>query len=140
LAREQSEKNWWLGRGEAVACHVAVVLGLMLIGRRHFLDPTAGMAAATFYLMLPYTGMYVGQVQHVLPTALIVWAIVDFHWPGLAGFLLGLATGTAYFPALLVPIWTSFYWRRGAGRFLVASLVVLPVPTSLASISVFAAP
>lgn len=138
LAREQGEKNWWLARGEAVACHLAVVLGLMMIGRRHFLDPTAGMAAATFYLMLPYTGMYVGQVHHVLPMAMVIWALVVFPWPSLTGFLLGLATGTAYFPALLLPIWTSFYWRRGAGRFLAAFVLALAVTMIVAMIGLLA--
>jgi hypothetical protein len=35
----------------------------------------------------------------------------------LAGLLLGLAAGTAYFPVVACPLWISFYWRRGAGRF-----------------------
>ena len=122
LAREWIEPRWWLARGSAVVCHVAVVLGLVLVGRRHFHDATAGMAAATFYLMLPYTGLYVSQVHHVLPMALVVWALVVYPWPILSGLLLGLATGAAYFPALLLPIWVSFYWGRGAGRFLLAFL------------------
>lgn len=125
LAREWIEPGWWLNRGSAVTCHLAVVIGLVLIGRRHFHDPTAGMAAATFYLLLPYTGMYVGQVHHILPMAMVVWALVVYPWPLLSGFLLGLATGTAYFPVLLLPIWTGFYWRRGVGRFLFAFLVAV---------------
>jgi hypothetical protein len=125
LAREWIEPGWWLNRGSAVTCHLAVVLGLLLIGRRHFHDATAGMAAATFYLLLPYTGMYVGQVHHILPMAMVVWALVVHPWPLLSGFLLGLATGAAYFPVLLVPIWIGFYWRRGVGRFLFAFLVAV---------------
>jgi hypothetical protein len=35
-----------------------------------------------------------------------------------AGLFLGLAAGTAFFPALLAPVWVGYYWRRGAGRFL----------------------
>jgi hypothetical protein len=127
LAREWIEPRWWLARGSAVVCHVAVVLGLVFIGRRHFHDPTAGMAAATFYLMLPYTGLYVSQVHHVLPIALVVWALVVYPWPMLSGLLLGLASGAAYFPALLLPIWMSFYWGRGAGRFLIAFLFAVGV-------------
>jgi hypothetical protein len=134
LAREQSERNWWRERGGAVACHLAVVLGLVLVGRRHFLDPTAGMAAATLYLMLPYTGMYVGQLQHVLPMALVVWALVVFPWPMLAGFLFGLAAGSTYFPALLLPIWLGFYWRRGAGRFFIALVFAVAFTLALAAL------
>src|SRR5262245_13502801 len=124
----------WLARGSAVTCHLAVVLGLVLIGRKHFLDPAAGIAAATFYLMLPYTGMFVGQIHHVLPIAMVVWAIVVCPWPLLAGFLLGLAAGTAYFPALLLPIWTGYFWRRGAGRFVVAFLLTAGLTLTLAAI------
>src|SRR5262245_5193829 len=124
----------WLARGSAVTCHLAVVVGLVLIGRRHFQDPAAGMAAATFYLMLPYTGMFVGQVHHVLPIAMVVWALVVCPWPMLSGFLLGLAAGTAYFPTLLLPIWTGYYWRRGAGRFLIVFLLTAGLTLTLAAI------
>jgi hypothetical protein len=113
----------WLMQTLAVLCHLAVAAGLVVIGRRHFQDAPAGMAAATFYLMLPYTGHHVGQVHHVWPTALLVWAIVAYRRPALAGAFLGLAAGTIYFPALLLPLWLSFYWRRGAGRFLTAFLL-----------------
>lgn len=104
----------------ALLCHLAVVMGLIVVGSRHFQDAHGGMAAATFYLLLPYTGLYVGQWHHVWPMALIVWAIAAYRLPTIAGFLLGLATGTVYFPALLYPLWLSFYWRRGTGRFTLA--------------------
>jgi len=111
---------WLTARTFAVLCHVAVVAGLIFIGSKHFQDAAAGMAAATFYLMLPYTGLYVGQVDHVWPAALMVWSLAAYRLPMLAGLLLGLASVTAYSPALTFPIWLSFYWKRGAGRFLVA--------------------
>ncbi len=117
------ELRFWVQRGLAVLCHLAVVIGLIVIGCRHFQDATAGMAAATFYLMLPYTGQYVGQLHHVWPIALMVWALACYRKPTLAGVLLGLAAGTAYFPALVFPVWVSFYWRRGAGRFAAAFLL-----------------
>ena len=108
---------WLTKRTFALLCHVAVVAGLIFIGAKYFQDVAAGMAAATFYLMLPYTGLYVGQVNHVWPAALLVWALAAYRLPMLAGMLLGLASVTAYFPALTLPIWLSFYWKRGAGRF-----------------------
>jgi hypothetical protein len=83
------------------------------------------MAMATFYLLLPYTGMLVGQAVHAWPGALLVWAIATYRYPMLTGTLLGLATGTSVFPLLLVPAWVSFYSGRGAGRFLVAWGVAL---------------
>jgi hypothetical protein len=109
-----------LKRTIAMLCHLAVAVGLVVIGARHFQDAAAGMAAATFYLMLPYTGLFIGQLLHVWPMAFMVWALAAYRRPTLAGFFLGLAAGTAYFPALVFPLWASFYWGRGAGRFAVA--------------------
>ena len=123
--REQFGARFWLMRSFAVLGHMAVVLGLIFIGRWHFHDAAAGMAAATFYLMAPYTGLFVGQAHHVWPMALVIWALASYRTPMLAGMFLGLAAGTMYFPAVLLPIWFSFYWRRGMGRFLFAFLVTV---------------
>src|SRR5207244_12817162 len=116
--RPQFAAEFWLSRAFAVLGHLAVVLGLMFIGRWHFQDVTAGMAAATFYLMVPYTGLYVGQAHHVWPMALVVWALCTYRLPMLAGAFLGLAAGTMYFPVVLLPAWFRFSWRRGAARSL----------------------
>jgi hypothetical protein len=110
----------WVTRTLAMLCHLAVALGLIMVGARHFQDAPAGMAAATFYLMLPYTGLFIGQLLHVCPMAFMVWALVTYRKPTLAGFFLGLAAGTSYFPALVFPLWLSFYRRRGAARFAAA--------------------
>jgi hypothetical protein len=109
--------EFWVERTSAILCHLAIVTALACIGWRHFQDAHAGIAAATFYLLLPYTAYYVEQVHHVLPTALLIWAVAAYKRPCAAGLLLGLAAGTGYFPAFLFPAWLSFYWRRGAGRF-----------------------
>src|SRR5262245_17099363 len=122
LAQQPFER--WVLRGFALLCHLACVAGLVLVGRLHFQDGLGGMAAATFYLILPYTGHHVGQAHHVWPAALLVWALVAYRKPMIAGSLLGLAAGTAYFPALLFPLWFSFYWRRGAGRFAAAFVLM----------------
>lgn len=105
-------------RGFAVIGQLTVVLGLLTMGRLHFQDASAGLAAAVFYLLLPYTGMFIRDVDHVWPMAIVVWALVAYRWPSLSGFLLGLAAGPFYYPALLLPVMISFYWKRGAGRFL----------------------
>ncbi len=114
------EVAFWVGRSLALLCHLAVVAGLIYVGWRHFQDVHAGMAAATFYLLLPYTAYHVGHWHHVWPMALIVWAVALYRRPTLAGLFLGLAAGSVYFPALIFPVWLSFYWRRGAGRFAAA--------------------
>jgi hypothetical protein len=125
---------FWVQCISATICHLAIVVGLVIIGWRHFQDAHAGVAAATFYLLLPYTAYHVDQVHHVLPTAFLVWAVAAYRRPILAGILLALAFGSAYFAILLVPAWASFYWRRGTGRFLggfiVTAAVVLAVMVS----------
>lgn len=134
LARESLTDYTWLLRSVAVFCHLLVVVGLALIGRFHFQDTASGMAAATFYLILPYTGLFVGQAHHVWPMALIVWAVLFYRYPTVAGTLLGVAGATSYFPALIVPLWASFYWRRGAGRFLLAALVSAAICLSVTGV------
>jgi hypothetical protein len=88
------------------------------------------MAAATFYLLLPYTYLLMpyatpldGQWYDVWPTALLVWALALYRRPTCAGLLLGVAAASVSYPLLLAPLWLSFYWRRGAGRFLAACLL-----------------
>ncbi len=130
----------WVLRALAVLCHLAVAGGLVYIGIRHFQDAHAGVAAATFYLLLPYTGHHVGQLHHVWPTALLIWAIAVYRRPLLAGIFLGLAAGTIYFPALLFPLWLSFYWRRGAGRFSAAFLVTVALSVAGTAIALWCSP
>jgi hypothetical protein len=115
----------WAVAALAFAGHGAVVIGLVLVAWRHFQDVAAGMAAATFYLMLPYTGFYVGQLPHVVPMALFLGTILVHRRPTLTGILLGIATAATYFPLFAVPIWVSFYRQRGTGRFLAAFLLSL---------------
>jgi hypothetical protein len=130
-AASAAEINFWVGRGLAMLCHLAIVAGLIVIGCWHFQDVSAGMAMATFYLLLPYTAVHVGQVHHVWPAALVIWAVTLYRQPTVAGLLLGLAAGSVYFPVLLFPLWLSFYWRRGAGRFSAAFLLAAGVSLAL---------
>jgi hypothetical protein len=117
----------WVERGLTMLCHLSIVVGLVLIGWRHFDDLHAGVAAATFYLLLPYTYLLMphaslgfGRWYHAWPMALMVWAVFCYRRPVLAGAFLGLAAGSVFFPAWTVPVWLSFYWRRGAWRFALA--------------------
>jgi hypothetical protein len=112
------DTRFWVGRSLAILCHLAIFAGLLVVGCRHFNDLHGGMAAATFYLLLPYTAFHIDQWHHVWPMALVVWAVVFYRKPALAGLLLGLAAGTVYFPLLVLPVWLSFYRGRGNGRFL----------------------
>ncbi len=116
-----AETRYWVTRTLGVVGHLTVVLGLAAVGWRAFGDLPTGIAAACLYLLLPYTAFHVGQVHHVLPAALLVWAIYFYRSPGLAGVLIGLAAGTAFFPVLLLPAWGQFYRGRGLGRFLLGA-------------------
>ncbi|MCA9261416.1 MAG: hypothetical protein KDA61_19505 [Planctomycetales bacterium] len=102
----------------AIASQVAIVVGLVTMGIKHFDNPAAGVSSAVLYLLLPYTALWTGSVQHALPAALLVWAVVLYRVPWLSGMMLGLACGTIYYPAFLLPLWCSFYWDRGLKRFL----------------------
>lgn len=107
-------------RAMAFLSHLAVLLGLIAVGRWHFSDTNLGLAMGTLYLLLPITAYDVTKVNHLLPAALIVWAVAAHRQPTVAGGLLGLACGTLFFPVFLLPIWMSFYWGRGATKFTLA--------------------
>lgn len=109
----------------AILSQLAIVLGLVLVGMRHFDNLKTGIAAATLYLLLPYTAMWTGSVTHALPGALLVWAVVMYRRPLLAGAMIGLAFGTIYYPLFLLPLWIAFYWRRGLWRFLIGALAMV---------------
>lgn len=108
----------WAERIVAIILHLAVVVGLALIGARHFRDAPTGVGMAALYLMLPYTAYHVSQIHHVWPAAFTVWAVYAYRRPVLSGALLGVAAGTTFFPVLLFPLWFGFYrGGRGSGRF-----------------------
>lgn len=109
----------------AVLSQLLIVVGMVLIAVRHFDLPRMGIAAATLYLLLPYTAIWTGDNTHVLPGAILVWAIFFYRRPIISGGLLGLAFGTFYYPIFLLPLWISFYWQRGLYRMLIGFTVVV---------------
>ncbi len=108
----------WTARIIAILAHLAVILGLVAIGRNLFGDFETGIAMGTLYMLLPCTAYDVQKVTHVLPAAFIVWAIYNFRRPVWSGVLMGLASGTLFFPIFLIPLWAGFYGREAIGRFL----------------------
>ena len=101
----------------AIISQLAIVAGIVAIGWLHFENVRLGIAAAVLYLLLPYTALMTGRVDHALPGALIVWAIAAYRRPLISGALIGLAIGTIYYPVFLLPLWCGFYWERGIRRF-----------------------
>lgn len=117
-------------RAMAILSHLAIVLGMVMIGYYHFDNIKTGIAAATLYLLMPYTAQYTARVDHVLPAALLVCAIASYRRPSVAGMWMGLAMGVVYYPVFLLPLWFSFYWQRGLLRFasgIAAALLVLVI-------------
>jgi hypothetical protein len=111
----------------AILGQVALVSGLVYIGYHHFYSFRNGVGIAVIYLMLPYTSLFSGHVMHLLPAALIVWAVALYRRPVWSGVLIGLATGVSYYPLFLLPLWISFYWDRGAWRFTWGALAALAI-------------
>ncbi len=107
--------------------HLSVVLGLVFIGYRHFDNIKTGIAAALLYLLLPYTAELIGFMRHVLPAAPLVWAILSYRRPMIAGMFIGLAIGLTYYPIFLLPLWLSFYWQRGVVRFIGGMIPTLAI-------------
>ena len=86
-----------------------------------------GIAAASLYLLLPYTSQMTGRVDYVVPALLLVWAVAAYRRPVLSGLLIGLAAGCIFYPIFLLPLWLSFYWKRGVFRFLIGLAIGLIV-------------
>lgn len=108
----------------AVLSHLAIVIALFVLGAKLFGDSHAGLAMALLHLLLPCTFYQAGEVIHVLPSALILWALVAWRRPQIAGSLFGLACGTLFFPVFLLPLWAAFYGKQNAWRFLGAFAAV----------------
>jgi hypothetical protein len=136
-------KNPWLpnlARIIAIVSNLLIVFGIVGVGYWHFDNIKTGIGAATMYLLLPYTAQMTGNVQHALPAALLVLAILSYRLPLVAGLLLGAGAGLVYYPFFLLPLWISFYWHRGLGRLLSGvgiSLAVLAVLLLLGGVTAF---
>lgn len=114
----------------AILSQIAIVAGLVLIGYRHFGSFPMGVGMATIFLLLPYTAQFSGDSMHLLPGALLVWAIACYRIPMLSGALIGLAAGVCYYPFFLLPLWISFYWLRGRKRFALGAMISIVIVVS----------
>jgi hypothetical protein len=63
----------------AILSQLAIVAGMVFIGWRHFDNTRLGIAAAVLYLLMPYTAWMNGSVDHVLPGALVIWAVAAYR-------------------------------------------------------------
>ncbi|MBL8852745.1 MAG: hypothetical protein JNK57_02120 [Planctomycetaceae bacterium] len=118
LQVQRNESMIWVAKLMAILSQFAIVAGLVWMGGQHFGSWQNGAGMATLYLMLPYTMQMSGAVDHVLPGALLLWAVVLYRYPFWSGLLFGLTMGLVYYPIFLLALWLSFYWERGARMFL----------------------
>ena len=132
-----ADVRFWVERVLAMACHLAVAVGLFMIGLRHFQDLTTGTALATLYLLLPYTAFHIGQFHLAWPAAFVTWAVFCYRRPLLSGWLLGLAAGSAFVPLLLFPLWVGFYAGRGAARFTAGFLTALGISLGVIAVALW---
>ncbi len=107
--------------------HIAIVVGLVQIGHCHFNNLVTGISAAMLYLLLPYVNQVTGRLDHVIPAALIIWAVVLYRRPLFSGLCLGAAAALMFHPIFLVPLWCSYYWKRGLFRFLIGAVGIILV-------------
>ncbi|MBX7105768.1 MAG: hypothetical protein K1X57_16920 [Gemmataceae bacterium] len=126
--------RWWVERTLAGACHLSVIAALVFIGTAHFGSIAAGVAAAAAYMVLPYLAFHMTQVHHVLPTAILLWAVAFYRQPRVAGVLIGVAAGAFGFPALVAPVWMSFYRGRGLGKFLTGFAIAAGIALAIAGL------
>jgi hypothetical protein len=129
-------------RVTAVLAHLALVVGIVLVGYRHFSNFQTGVAMASLYLILPYTAEATPRVDHVVPAVLLIWAVAAYRRPALAGILIGAVAGLIGYPLFLLPLWCSFYWRRGLIRFAAGilsglALLVVFLAVLLAALKLF---
>ena len=112
----------------AILAHLAAVIGIVLIGYRHFDSfQTQAWPPSALYLLMPYTSQMTGHVEHAVPAALLVWSVEAYRRPMVAGIIMGLAAGAVYYPLFLLPLWCSFYWQRGLVRFVMGVVITLLV-------------
>ena len=119
----------------AILSQIAIVAGLIYVGHAHFGNFQMGVAMATIFLMLPYTAQFAGDTMHLLPAALLVWAVACFDRPLVAGILIGSAAGVCYYPLFLLPLWVSFYWERGRREFVLGAVLAIALVVSSLSLT-----
>lgn len=118
--RLEDQEHWLpnVARILAILSNLAIVLGIVGVGYWHFDNVKTGIGCAVMYLLLPYTAQMTGNLEHIVPAALLVLALLAYRQPLVAGMLMGLAAGLVYYPLFLLPLWISFYWHRGLKRLL----------------------
>jgi hypothetical protein len=118
---EDATQSRWisnLARAFAILSNLAVIISIVGVGYWHFDNIKTGIGCAVMYLLLPYSAQMTGNLEHVAPAALMSLALLSYRQPFLSGCLMGFASGLVYYPLFLLPLWISFYWKRGLTSWL----------------------
>lgn len=99
------------------AVQICIVAVIVAIGYYHFGSLQTGAACGLLYLLLPYINQFSARLDHIVPALAILLAVLCYRRPILAGMALGFAGALVFYPFLLIPLWTAFYWKKGGGRF-----------------------
>ncbi|MDR1493359.1 MAG: hypothetical protein LBT05_11650 [Planctomycetaceae bacterium] len=129
-AQNELQRSFWGESGVillVILGHIAIVLGLVHIGHCHFSNIATGVSAAMLYLLLPYVNQMTGRLDHIIPGAFIIWAVALYRRPFFSGMCIGIAASLIFHPIFLLPIWCSYYWKRGLFRFLIGVFGVILV-------------
>ncbi len=133
LSIVKDQPGFWrvnLARILGVLANLTIALGIVAIGYFHFDNIKTGVGASTMFLLLPYTAQMTGRLDHMIPGALLILAILSYRQPVIGGFFLGCASGLVYYPFFLLPLWLSYYWQRGLRRFAIGfsgALIVMTI-------------
>lgn len=118
LSSDKQPRFMTVSRVFLTIANCLLILSIVGIGYWHFNDLRSGIGAATLYLLLPYAAQMIGRVEHAIPGALIILAVLLYRRPFFSGAAIGLAGGLVFYPLFIFPLWLSFYWQRGQRRFI----------------------
>ncbi len=114
-----------------VVLQLGVVISIILIGKIHFGALQTGFGAALLYLLLPYINQFSARLDHIVPAYLILTAVLAYRRPFVAGVALGVAGALVFYPFFLIPLWLAFYWKKGAGRFVIGTSAAILTTAAL---------
>jgi len=108
-----------------ISGHLFIMFAFAYIGYRHFGRLQTGIACAVLYLLHPYSTQMIGRLDHVIPAALILGAVVLYRRPLFAGLCIGTAAVLVWYPLCLILLWCGFYRNKGWIRFLIGTASAL---------------